>query len=173
MSSWLRKWLRSSKSPSRPCVFGWKHAISYKFGTARDPEIGENLNYDGPIFYIKRIFRVNGNPIAVNRIWLPEKFTPQLDIVGLCVDNSLSKTLSQHYGIKILHRTNIVEAVRPSPTEVDLLKITYDTLILQISSTSFTENNVPYEFSRTSWIGDAIRLKVDVTDIEHSLEIAT
>ena len=34
MSSWLRKWLRSSKSPSRPCVFGWKHAISYKFGTA-------------------------------------------------------------------------------------------------------------------------------------------
>ena len=138
-----------------------------------DPEIGENLNYDGPIFYIKRIFRVNGNPIAVNRIWLPEKFTPQLDIVGLCVDNSLSKTLSQHYGIKILHRTNIVEAVRPSPTEVDLLKITYDTLILQISSTSFTGNNVPYEFSRTSWIGDAIRLKVDVTDIEHSLEIAT
>lgn len=138
-----------------------------------DPEIGENLNYDGPIFYIKRIFRVNGNPIAVNRIWLPEKFTPQLDIVGLCVDNSLSKTLSQHYGIKILHRTNIVEAVRPSSTEVDLLKITYDTLILQISSTSFTENNVPYEFSRTSWIGDAIRLKVDVTDIEHSLEIAT
>ena len=138
-----------------------------------DPEIGENLNYSGPIFYIKRIFRVNGNPIAVNRIWLPEKFTPQLDIVGLCVDNSLSKTLSQHYGIKILHRTNIVEAVRPSPSEVDLLKITYDTLILQISSTSFTENDIPYEFSRTSWIGDAIRLKVDVTDIEHSLEIAT
>lgn len=76
----------------------------------RIQEIGENLNYDGSIFYIKRIFRVNGNPIAVNRIWLPEKFTPQLDIVGLCVDNSLSKTLSQHYGIKILHRTNIVEA---------------------------------------------------------------
>ena len=58
-------------------------------------------------------------------------------------------------------------------TEIELLKITYDTLILQISSTSFTEGNVPYEFSRTSWIGDAIRLKVDVTDIEHSLEIAT
>lgn len=37
MSSWLRKWLRSSKSPSRPCVFGWKHAISYKFGTASPP----------------------------------------------------------------------------------------------------------------------------------------
>ncbi len=106
------------------------------------------LNYDAR-FSTSTNFPVNGNPIAVNRIWLPEKFTPQLDIVGLCVDNSLSKTLSQHYGIKILHRTNIVEAVRPSPTEVDLLKITYDTLILQISSTSFTENNVPYEFSRT------------------------
>ena len=37
MSSWLRKWLRSSKSPSRPCVFGWKHAISYKVGTASPP----------------------------------------------------------------------------------------------------------------------------------------
>ena len=48
-----------------------------------DPEIGENLNYDGPIFYIKRIFGVNGNPIAVNRICLPEKFTPQLDIVAV------------------------------------------------------------------------------------------
>ena len=57
-----------------------------------DPEIGENLNYDGPIFYIKRFSGSMVTPLPVNRIWLPEKFTPQLDIVGLCVDNSLSKT---------------------------------------------------------------------------------
>ena len=41
-----------------------------------DREIGASLHYQGPIFYIKRIFQVNGSPIAVNRIWLPEKFTP-------------------------------------------------------------------------------------------------
>ena len=41
MSSWLRKWLRSSKSPSRLCVFGWKHAISYKVGTRQAPLLRE------------------------------------------------------------------------------------------------------------------------------------
>lgn len=52
---------------------------------------------------------------------------------------------------------------------IELLKITYDTLILQITSKSFLKDNVPYEYSVTSWIGDAIRLEVDVEDIEHGI----
>lgn len=138
-----------------------------------DPEICQSLYYQGPIFYLKRIFCVDGNPVAINRVWIPERFTPDLDKVGLCVEGSLSQTLQKYYGIKIEHRTNIVEAVRPSPSEVNLLKITYDTLILQISSTSYTTGNQPYEHSRTSWIGDTIRLKVEVDDIEHGLQLVS
>ena len=54
-------------------------------------------------------------------------------------------------------------------SDIELLKITYDTLILQITSKSFLKDNVPYEYSVTSWIGDAIRLEVDVEDIEHGI----
>ena len=46
--------------------------------------IGRALNYEGDIFFIKRIFRVDGNPIAINRIWIPAVFTPELDKKGLC-----------------------------------------------------------------------------------------
>lgn len=134
--------------------------------------ISEELNYQGAIFYIKRIMRVDGNPISVNRIWLPEKFTPGLDQTGLCVEGSLSKTLDQKYCLKAHHRSNIIEAVRPSASEVELLKITYDTLMLQVTSTSFLEDNTPFEHSVTSWIGDSIRLKMDVYDIEHGLEFS-
>ena len=47
--------------------------------------IGRALNYEGDIFFIKRIFRVDGNPIAINKIWLPAVFTPELDKKGLCI----------------------------------------------------------------------------------------
>lgn len=50
------------------------------------------------------------------------------------------------------------------------MKITYDTLILQITSKSFLKSDIPYEYSVTSWIGDAIRLEVDVEDIEHGIK---
>lgn len=136
------------------------------------PHISEALGYQGGIFYIKRIMRVDGNPISVNRIWIPDKFAPGLDEKGLCVEGSLSKTLSQEYKLKAHHRSNIIEVLRPSSTEVELLKITYDTLILQVTSTSYLEDDTPYEHSVTSWIGDSIRLKIDVFDIEHGLEFS-
>ncbi|MEG0369634.1 MAG: GntR family transcriptional regulator, partial [Hungatella sp.] len=136
------------------------------------PHISEALHYEGKIFYIKRIMKVDGNPIAVNRIWIPELFTPDLDKRGLCVDGSLSKTLDTIYHLKAHRRENIVEALRPSGSEVDALKITYDTLILQITSTSFLQDDTPYEHSVTSWIGDSIRLKMDITDIEHGLQFS-
>lgn len=136
------------------------------------PHISEALGYEGPIYYIKRIMKVDGNPISVNRIWIPEHFAPGLDQKGLCVEGSLSKTLNAEYGIKAHRRQNIIEAIRPSASEVDLLKITYDTLILEIISTSYLNDDTPYEYSETSWIGDSIRLKIDITDIEHGLEFA-
>ena len=131
--------------------------------------IGRALNYEGDIFFIKRIFRVDGNPVAINRIWIPAVFTPELDKKGLCVEGSLSKTLKEVYHLKIDRRENVIEAVRPSVSDIELLKITYDTLILQITSKSFLKDNLPYEYSVTSWIGDAIRLEVDVEDIEHGI----
>ena len=85
------------------------------------------------------------------------------------VEGSLSKTLKEVYHLKIDRRENVIEAVRPSVSDIELLKITYDTLILQITSKSFLKDNVPYEYSVTSWIGDAIRLEVDVEDIEHGI----
>ena len=69
----------------------------------------------------------------------------------------------------LFRRENVIEAVRPSVSDIELLKITYDTLILQITSKSFLKDNLPYEYSVTSWIGDAIRLEVDVEDIEHGI----
>ncbi len=134
--------------------------------------ISEALNYQGGIFYIKRIMKVDGTPIAVNRIWIPEKFAPDLDKNGLSVEGSLSKTLNQVYHLKAGHRSNVIEAVRPSVSEVELLKITYETLILQVTSTSFLADNTPFEHSVTSWIGDAIRLKMDVYDIDYGLEFS-
>lgn len=136
------------------------------------PHISGMLHYQGKIFYIKRIMKVDGNPIAVNRIWIPQPLVPDLDQRGLCVDGSLSKTLKQIYHLCPKRRENIVETLRPSSSDVELLKITYDTLILQISSTSFGEDDRPYEYSETSWIGDAIRLKIEVSDIEHGLEFS-
>lgn len=136
------------------------------------PHISAALTYEGRIYYIKRIMKVDGNPIAVNRIWIPACFAPGLEAGGLSVEGSLSKTLDQVYHLKPHRRENIVEALRPTGSEVDLLKITYDTLILQITSTSFNEADVAYEYSETSWIGDAIRLKMEITDIEHGLQFS-
>lgn len=38
-----------------------------------------------------------------------------------------------------------------------------------MTSTSFLEDDTPFEYSDTSQIGDSIRLKMDVCDIEHGI----
>lgn len=136
------------------------------------PHISEALHYQGKIYYLKRIMKVDGNPISINRIWIPETLAPGLDKNGLSIEGSLSKTLAGVYHLKTQRRENIIEVMRPSASEIELLKITYNTLILQINSTSFLKNDRPFEYSESSWIGDSIRLKIDVADIEHGLEFA-
>ena len=132
-------------------------------------EISKALRYQGKIYYIKRLMKVDGNPIAINKIWIPAYFTPNLETIGLCVEGSLSKTLDEIYHLRAVRRENIVEALRPTCSEENLLEITSDALILQIASTSYLVDDTPYEHSITSWIGDSIRLKIDVSDIEHGL----
>ena len=122
--------------------------------------------------YVKRLFRLNGSPVAVGRSYIPARLVPGMEKKQL-IKNSLSVTLREEYGLKPLRVEDCIEAVRATQTESALLKCSHDTPLISIEGTSYLENGDPLEYSCTLWSGDSVRfhlpLRLAGTDYQAEL----
>lgn len=114
---------------------------------------------DVPVVYMKRLFSLDGKPLAIGRSWLSLKRFPGLDTDGLD-NNQLSATLLSRYGVRADRVDDSVEAVRPTPAECKLLEISYDCPLLLVRGVSYDEPGEPIEYSTTLWLGDKVRFKI-------------
>lgn len=118
-----------------------------------------NITSDTPVVYLKRLFTINGKPLAVGRSWLSLERFPDLDKIGL-EGNSLSRTLAKKYGVRAVRVDDSVEAVRPTQSECQVLDISYDCPLLAVHGVSYDENEMAIEYSTTFWLGDTVRFKI-------------
>ena len=125
-------------------------------------EIAESLQIaaDSPVVYLKRLFSLEGKPVAIGRSWLSLERFPGLDVMGLDENNRLSATLSSRYHVRATRVEDSVEAVRPTPSECKVLDISYDCPLLSVSGISYDGDNCPVEYSTTLWLGDKVRFKI-------------
>ncbi len=127
-------------------------------------EIRENLRLapGEHVVYMKRLFSLEGKPLAVGRSWLSLQRFPGLDKQGLD-NNRLSATLKARYGVRAVRVEDSVEAVRPTPSECHLLDISYDCPLLSVRGISYDEKDCPVESSTTLWLGDMVRFKITMS----------
>lgn len=115
-----------------------------------------HLKEDMDLIFIKRLFLLEDRPIGINRSWLSHKVVPNILSQGL-IDNHLSITLSDRYNLNPIRIENTIESARISSTDIKLLNVSYDTPVTIVSSISFMENNIPLEYSTTTWHGDKVK----------------
>jgi len=108
------------------------------------------------IIYFKRVFYLDNKPIAVGKSWLPADLVPNMDIDGL-INNSLSQTIMERYQLNTVRVDDVLETVRSTSTERELLDAPYDTPLILIKGISYLDNGLPLEYSNTFWLGDRVR----------------
>ncbi|MEL7610561.1 MAG: GntR family transcriptional regulator [Bacillota bacterium] len=109
--------------------------------------------------YIRRLFFLNGKPLALGRSYLSSELVPGLESTPFIV-NSLSQTLQMRYGYIATMVEDSLEAVRSTQAECKLLQCTYDTPLILIKGISYLTDGRPLEYSSTLWVGDSVRFKL-------------
>lgn len=128
------------------------------------PDVLEKLalpKEDIEAIYLKRLFMLNGKPIAIGKSWLPSFMLPGFIDKGM-VNNSLTQTLKANYGLSAARVDDYLEVMRCTSGEAKLLNCTVDTPLLQVKGISFTEDGRPIEYSSTSWLGDCVRFNINL-----------
>ena len=111
--------------------------------------------------YLKRLFKLNGKPIAIGKSWLPSYLLPGFRERGM-VNNSLTQTLKANYGLVPEMINDYIEVVRCTASEAKLLSSTADTPLLVVKGISLLKNGTPIEYSSTSWLGDCVRFNISL-----------
>ncbi|HML21991.1 MAG TPA: GntR family transcriptional regulator [Aggregatilinea sp.] len=124
------------------------------------PQVQESLRVtpSTSIAYLKRILLIGDQPAALNRSWFDHSLCPGITEQRL-VDESLSKTLRERYGLVPAYADNWLEAVRGTRETLALLELDggLDTPMILLQSVSYLADGTPLEYSITEWLGDRIR----------------
>lgn len=114
------------------------------------------LSEASPVIYFKRVFYLDNKPIAIGKSWLPAELVPDMDKSGL-INNSLSQTIKDRYHLNTVRVDDVLETVRSTSAERELLDAPYDTPLILIKGVSYLDNGLPLEYSNTFWLGDRVR----------------
>lgn len=132
------------------------------------PDIAENLRLaseDTAIFF-KRLFLLEGIPLAIGKSWLPSNLLPDFTKEKM-INNSLSTTLRQKYNIIPAKVEDYLEVVRPTNQESILLKSNNNTPLLLVKGISYLRDGTPLEYSNTLWQGDNVRFHFTLNHTRH------
>lgn len=133
--------------------------LSLDYVTPLYPDIAEKLKIKDEQYraiFLKRLFFLEGKPIAIGKSWLPSHLLPDFVEKGM-INNSLSQTLADRYNIIVDSVDDYIEVVRSTHSESSLLNCTLDVPLLLIQGISYLKGGIPLECSQTSWLGDGVR----------------
>ncbi|MEG0541615.1 MAG: GntR family transcriptional regulator [Angelakisella sp.] len=148
--------------------------ITMRIFDVPNEEIREQLQLteQDSVLYFKRIFYLDGTPMAIGRSWLKASLVPNLVNEGL-INNQLSTTLKERYGIMVDRINDCLEVVRPTQGECHLLGISYDCPLMLVRGVSYTVDDVPVEYSNTLWLGDRVRFNLQLFSTKNGFEITS
>jgi GntR family transcriptional regulator len=130
------------------------------------------LSPGDPVFYLKRLRYVDGEPHLVSQTYLRAEQLPGIIDVDFNQD-SLYVTLSNLYGVKIQHGKRVVEAILATEEDSQLLGIQAGAAILLLTSLVFQENGQPIEFSVGKHRADRTKFEVDLIRTKDELNLSS
>jgi GntR family transcriptional regulator len=143
--------LQGYKPVSEVIEFGLREALPSEPKTRLS-----DLEVEPPFAYFKRLHRVDDEPIGVTESWVPISVVPGLANQQL-VEGSLSRTLSERYGIESSLLDNVVEAVLATAADAQLLETFVDTPLFVVTAAGRRRDGELVHVSRTAWVAGRVR----------------
>lgn len=113
------------------------------------------------VVFLERLRYAQNQPVVYVKTYLPEKSCKGI-LEEDMQNNSLYQLLERKYGIDISHLSRNVQAVLPDSYVADLLKLPETSAVLYVSTTAYTQDDVPFEYSLASYRGDMYQMNVDL-----------
>lgn len=120
-----------------------------------------NIDEDDEIFYIRRLRLANGEPVAIDKTYIPVSLLPQLEDVDLSVFG-MYETFG-FYGINPHHATETLDIIPIESSSARLLNIEKDTPIMLFTCKTYDDSNNLIEVGISLTRGDSCSFKVHNT----------
>ena len=120
--------------------------------TAHDLDLETGAN----IFRLERLRLADGEPMAFETTYLPEKLCPELDRWNL-TENSLYRILVENYGLQMTHAAESLEASAATKLIGEQLGIKKGSPVLVVHRVVYSESNQPIESAHTTYRADRYR----------------
>lgn len=136
------------------------------------PEICSPLQIPAgsPVFYFSRLYYFNNRPVALGKSWIAAHFVPGIEEIEI-PNNKLSVTLAEDYNLVAYEVDDTIEVTRPTLEETHLLDISPDSPLMLVKGLSVLEDQTPLELSSTFWIGNAVRFKITLKNVNGTFRI--
>jgi GntR family transcriptional regulator len=118
------------------------------------------INKDEYLYNIKRLRFADDMPIAIEEIFIPERYCPGLERFDL--KSSFYKLIKEEYSYMIHHIDNIIEATKPSKEERKLLNISETIPVLRIIGVSCMETGTKLFYERDIYRSDEYQYNVRI-----------
>lgn len=119
------------------------------------------ISEEAPVIEIERLRFVNDEPIVLVSSYLPYALVPSLEKVDLR-HQSLYAFLEKTHGLQIARGRRILEAVRASAMEANLLQVKKGSPLLMLDSVGYLADGVPLEYYHALHRGDRSRFEVEL-----------
>ena len=119
-----------------------------------------SLNENVIIYKIKRLRLADQIPVGIEENFIPEMYCPGLEKYDLT--SSLYKLMKEEYSHEIKYVDNVVEAAKPSREEKELLNITGNIPVLNITSVLVTASDLKLQYERSTYRADEYKYNIRV-----------
>jgi GntR family transcriptional regulator len=131
-----------------------------------------NLEVGEDVIVIRRVRRLNDEPIVLDKTHIPYKFCPGLLNEDLS-NRSLYSYIEGGYNLKIDRGRRYIEAVIAGEEEAKLLKVKKGVPLLYIESIGYLKDGTPLEYYNALHRGDRIRLVTELKRLKSFDEIGS
>ena len=104
------------------------------------------------VYYIIRVRNADGEPMAVERTYLPVHLFPRLDMTAL--ESSLYGFIEKQYPYQIGNAIQQMEAARINKEDATFLNVRPDAVSLLIKRTSYLKDGRPFESVHSAYRAD-------------------
>jgi GntR family transcriptional regulator len=129
-----------------------------------------NLETGEEVVVIRRLRKINDEPIVLDKTHIPYKMCPNL-LKEDFSNKSLYTHIESSYNLKIDRGRRYIEAVNASTEEANLLNIKKGAPLLYIESIGYLKDGTPLEYYNALHRGDRIRLVTELKRLKSSSEI--
>ncbi|RKD32254.1 GntR family transcriptional regulator [Thermohalobacter berrensis] len=118
-----------------------------------------NISEDKKVIEVKRLRKIEDEPIAIETAWVPHSMCPDLT-KELIENNSLYQTFKEKYGYSLDHAKQTIEPIKVNEYESSLLDVDMENLALLFRRKTYLNDGRVIEYTKAIYRSDKYKYEV-------------